>query len=471
MRRTLATFAGAGRRAFDPAAAAITAFLAFAEPAGAQNDPPPGVAPQPTIATSLPADGDPFGTRRWLAERGVTFGFVHTVDALSNLRGGIRRGTVIGGKLEAIVGVDFGRLAGIDGLSLYSNSFQLHGDSGPGRNLVGNLNTISNIEALPTTRLSELWLEQQFLGGQASLRAGQLVVDTEFLVSQYFSFFMSSDWPTNPAVNIPNGGPAYPLSTPGVRLKVDPTPQTSMLLSIFNGDPAGQCGLDPEQCNRHGLNFRVNDPPFVIGELQYRYNQQPAAAGLAGGVRLGGWHHFDRFDHLHFDINGFSLASPLSSGIARRLRGNEGIYAVLDQQLYRPPGGDANSGVLLFARAAWSPPDRSLVDFYLDGGIIFAGLIPARPADAFGASFLYAHMSKHVRALDHDTRMFTGMPVRLRDYELSLELSYSAAVVPGWTVQPTVQFVFHPGDHVTGGSPVEPIRNALVVGVRSMMRY
>ena len=115
-----------------------------------------------------------------------------------NLAGGIKRGTVVGGKLEAIVGIDFGRLAGLDGLSFYSNILQLHGDSGPGRNLVGNLNTISNIEALPTTRLSELWLEQKFLGEQCSLRAGQLVVDTEFLFSQYFSFFMSSDWPTNP---------------------------------------------------------------------------------------------------------------------------------------------------------------------------------------------------------------------------------------------------------------------------------
>ena len=35
---------------------------------------------------SLPANGDPLGTRRWLAERGVTFGFVHTVDALSNVQ-------------------------------------------------------------------------------------------------------------------------------------------------------------------------------------------------------------------------------------------------------------------------------------------------------------------------------------------------------------------------------------------------
>ena len=210
----------------------------------------------------------------------------------------------------------------------------------------------------------------------------------------------------------------------------------------------------------------------MIGELQYRYNQEPTSTGLAGGIRVGAWHHFDRFDDLRFDINGFSLANPLSTGIARRLRGNDGIYAVVDQQLYRPPGGDANSGILLFGRAAYSPPDRNLNDFYLDGGIIFAGMIPARPADAFGASFLYAHISKQARGLDRDTRFFTGVPIPLRDYELSFDFSYAATIVPGWTVQPNLQLVFHPGGHVAGNvSPVEPIRNAVIVGVRSTMRY
>ena len=453
------------------AAAGLLAGLA-GPAALAQEGPPPGVAPQPTIATSLPANGDPFGTRHWLAERGVTFGFIHTTELLSNVRGGLARRTVFDGKLEAMLGIDLGRLAGWDGFSFYANMFQLHGNPGPNRQLIGGLNTVSNIEALPTTRLSEIWLERQFFDGKASLRAGQLVVDTEFLVSQYFNFFISSDWPTNPKSGIPSGGPAYPLSTPGVRLKIDPTPQTTALLAVFNGDPAGQCGQEPEQCNRYGLNFRVNDPPYVVGEVQYRYNQDAAATGLAGGVRLGGWHHFDRFDHQRFDGDGFSLADPSGSGIARRLRGNDGFYAVFDQQLYRPPGGDAMSGIMVFSRAAYSPPDRNLVDFYLDGGIIFAGLIPQRPADAFGASFLYAHISKDARALDRDTRFFTGTQIPLRDYELSLDISYSISIVPGWTVQPNFQLVFHPGGHVpSADQPTDPVRNAMVFGVRSTMRY
>lgn len=456
-----------------PLAAAVVSvgLVTAGTPAGAQDN-APIVAPGPTIASSLPANGDPWGVRHWLEDHGVTFAFIHTTEYLSTVKGGLRRGTVFDGKLEAMVGIDFGKLAGLEGLSFYSNTFQIHGSGGPGRNLVGNLNTISNIEALATTRLSEAWFEQRFWDGKAALRAGQLVVDTEFLYSQYFSFFMSSDWPTNPAVNIPSGGAAYPLSTPGVRLKIDPTPQTTALISLLNGDPAGQCGDDPEICNRHGLNFRVNDPPFLIGELQYRYNQEPTSTGLAGGIRIGAWHHFGRFDDLRFDSGGLSLANPLSNGMPRSLRGNEGVYAVIDQQLYRPRGADANTGVLFFARAAYAPPDRSLNDFYFDAGLIFAGLISARPQDAFGASFLYSHISNRARGLDIDTQLFTGLPVPLRDYELSFDISYAASIVPGWTLQPNVQFIFHPGGNVPlPGSQVDPIKSAIVVGARSTMRY
>lgn len=431
--------------------------------------------PKPSLETTLPHDNELAQTRKWLKAHGIAFGLILTEDVLSNLRGGIKRGTVQSGKLEAIIGLDLEKLAGLPGLSAYTNILQLHGSGGPGRELVGNLNTISNVEAIPTTRLSELWLEQSFWDGRASFRGGQLVVDTEFLFSQYFSFFNSSDWPTNPAVNIPSGGAAYPLSTPGLRLKLEPKAGTTVLLSVLNGDPAGPGPDDPELRNRYGLNFRINDPPFLIAEVQQSYNQARDAIGLAGGIRLGGWHHFGTFDDLRFDGNGKSLASPLSSRLARRLHGNSGIYAVVDQQLYRPHGADANAGVLSFARISASPGDRSLVDWYLDGGIIFNGMIASRPNDAFGASFLYTHISPSISALDADTAMFSGRPRPRRNYELSLEFNYSVFLKPGWTVQPNFAVVFNPN----GGSalnadpqvPGEHLRNAVLIGARSVWKY
>ena len=145
--------------------------------------------------------------------------------------------------------------------------------------------------------------------------------------------------------------------------------------AIFNGDPAGPGLGDPELRNRYGLNFRLRDPPFMIAEAQYRYNRDRFSTGLAGGFRVGAWHHFGRFDDQRFGIDGLSLADPSSVGIPKRLLGDSGIYTVLDQQLYRPPGGDAHSGITMFNRTAWAQPDRSTIDYYLDSGIVFNGLI------------------------------------------------------------------------------------------------
>lgn len=428
----------------------------------------------PTVRTSLP---DPWGLevqRQWYRERGVTFAGILTTEGFSNVIGGIKRGSIFDGKFEGIVGVDFEKLAGWQGLTFFSNIFQTHGNGGPGRSLVNGLDTISNIEALPSIRLSELWLEQKFWGGQASFRFGQLTTDSEFYNSQYFNIFLTSDWPTITAIGLPGGGPAYPLSTPGVRLKFDPNPHISALLALFNGDPAGPNCPNPEICNRHGLNFRVKDPPLLIGELQYRYNQDANATGLAGGVRLGAYHHFGRFDDLRFDNLGLSLADPASSNIPRRFRGNQGVYAVFDQQFYRPAGGDAFSGITGFTRIGAATSDRNLNDFYLEGGLISTGMVPGRPLDQFGAVFLYSHISDRARGLDRDQLLFSMQPYPLRNYELSFEVMYAATVVPGWTLQPNIQYVMHPGGNVPDPNrpfTTAPVKDALVFGLRSVIRY
>ena len=419
--------------------------------------------PEPSIATSLPHNGDPAGVRKWLGDRGLVYGLEYTNDVLSNLRGGSRTGTIDQGKLHGILTVDFGKLAGLNGLSLFANVFQIHNTGRIRRDYVGGINTIAAIEAVPTTRLSEIWLEQKFAGDKASLRVGQLAADAEFFFSTHSPLFLQSDWPTIAAVNLPSGGAAYPLSTPGVRLKVDPTEDVSLLFAVLNGDPAGPGPGDEQIRNHYGLNFRVNDPPFLIGEAQFRRNHGKDDTGLATTLKLGAWHHFGWFDDKRFASDGALLASPASSGMPLRHRGNTGIYAVIDQQLYRPPGGSAESGILVFSRLSLSPSDRNLVDAFIDGGIVFAGLIPQRPADRFGASVIYARFSDSIRAFDREVVTLSGIPGVVRDFETNLELSYAAQIVPGWLVQPNLQFIWHPNGDST--------KNATVAGVRSIWRY
>ena len=117
---------------------------------------------EPSIATSFPHNADPYGTRKWLYDHGVSYNFIYTNDVLSNLSGGIKRGTIDQGKLEAQLYIDLEKLAGWKNWTFYANAFGIYNGGRIRRDYVGGMNTIAAIEATPTVRLSELWLEKWF---------------------------------------------------------------------------------------------------------------------------------------------------------------------------------------------------------------------------------------------------------------------------------------------------------------------
>jgi porin len=434
---------------------------------GAFADSKDGI-PNPSIATSLPGKGDPDGVRAALAEKGVTYGINYIGEILGNT-GGLKQGVIYEGRLEGILDADLEKLWGLKGLIFHTNVFQIHG-AGLSRENLENVFVASSIEALPTTRLYELYLEQK-LSEETSVRFGQLAADTEFLISTNAGNFINSTfgWPGITAVDLPSGGPAYPLATPGVRVKFEPEKNFTFLAAIFDGDPAGPGLNDPQERDRYGLNFRVSDPPFLIQEAQYKYNQDKKDSGLPGTVKLGAWEHAGSFNDLRFDRQGVSIA--ISGFPGASLPGNFGLYGVIDQQIYRLPGDDADKGVNLFARLSASPSDRNLIDFYADGGFVFSGFIPQRPDDNFGIGLAYANISDQARAFDRDVAFAQAAALPVRSFEALLEIYYKYQIVPGLVLQPDFQYIWNPG----AGGVVQPngarVENAAIGGIRISVNY
>jgi porin len=405
---------------------------------------------------------DPAGVRQALSHYGIEVGGLYYSETFAN-SGGFNQGATYFGVLDLYLDADMHKLGFWQGLCFHTNGFQIHGQSITADN-VGALSPVSGLEATPSTRLEELWLEQHLFNDKLAIRVGQLASDTEFVVSEGGLSFLNStwEWLSTIAYDLPSGGPAYPFATPGVRVAVTPNDKLKFLAVIYNGDPAPPCASDnPQICNNNGLDFELDDPPLLMAEGAYKYGQDH----LAGQVKLGGWYHFGTFQDQRFDRGGNLIAV---TGLPGKTHDhNWSLYGVFDQLIWRVPGSEDPKGVALFATViGGAPSDRNLVDFYAGGGITFSGMIPYRPNDVFGIGVAYTGISDQVHAFDLDS----GLPVA-RSYEALIEISYTMQLAKGWMLQPDFQYFWQPGGNVPNPNGVGAVENAAVVGVRTTLSF
>ena len=415
----------------------------------------------------------PIDPRQALADAGIQFGITYIAEGLANVSGGIRTGAIYTGRLDLGTTIDLEKVAGWTGATFHANMFQIHGD-GLSRSYIGNLMLVSGVEALPATRLYELWIEQKLLGDKLAVRVGQQASDVEFFDSSYDDIFVNSalGWPGITGINLPAGGPSPPLAVPGVRVKAELSERITAYLALFDGDAAPPDSvLDPQIANSRGLLFRVNDPPWWIGQVKYKF--EIGGSQLPATVTGGAWYHMMSFPDQRFSADGLSLADPNSSGDPRWLRQNNGLFMVYEQMLARAaPGSD--KGVAFFIRASVSPSDRNLISSYIDGGFLFTGFSESRPNDKIGIAATFARISNSARDLDRDVQFFTGTAYPIRDFEAVLEVTYQAEIKPGFLVQPVFEYILHPaGGAVDPNDPTQThrIKDAVMLGIRTTITY
>ncbi|CAH1687894.1 Porin [Hyphomicrobiales bacterium] len=429
----------------------------------------------PAIATAEPSSGagvfgrerltgDWSGARTRLEDAGITFGLRATGDLSTDVSGGLQQGSGFSGLLQLDVDFDLEKLVGWQGGAFHAGAFFIGGLGLSGK-YIGNLMPISSIEADPAGRLAELYFMQTFFDGRLSLKVGQIAADGEFATSDTAGLFVNSafGWPGLNGIVLPGGGPAYPVPAPGIRVAYQFNEAWMARAGVYSGNPLGR-----DDQNRHGLTFPLNQGIFAIGEVAYT---QVFADGLAGTYTVGGWYDSMRFNDQRISANGLPLAAPDGDTDPRGHRGNFALYGVIDQTLWRASDADLTGRSLAaFARLVVAPQkDRSTVDFYMDSGLTFTGLLPGRTNDVVGVAVAYAGVSPSLQRLDRDMIAFTGEPRPIRSSEVVIEASYQAQFAPWLKVQPFAQWIVRPG----GGEP-DPetpwrrIPNATVLGLRSV---
>jgi porin len=436
-----------------------------------------------TLLTGLPSGsnllGNLFGLRPWLGQFGVTLSISETSEVLGNLTGGVNRGVAYDGLTLFLLQLDTQNAFGWHGGILNVSALQIHGRNLSADNL-STLQTASGIEGKRSTRLWELWYEQDFLSNdRLSIKIGQQDIGQEFMVSQNSSLYINSmaGWPMLPSADLPAGGPAYPLSGLGVRVRLRPTDSVTVLAAVFNGSPVSNNSDDPQRENASGTSFPLGEGVLFITEVQYTLGGTATAKGpkpLSGTYKFGFWYDSERFADQEIDNRGVSLASSDSTGIPRTHSGDYSFYGVADQMLWRDrsePEGERT--ISFFARAMGAPEqNRNLIDFSMNAGFNFHEPILHRVDDTLGVEMGYAKVSSRAADLDRDMAAFHKGYYPIRSGEVFVEATYQYQLTPWCQLQPDFQYVFNPGGGIPNpNSPGNRLKNEAVLGLRVVVNF
>jgi porin len=459
-------------------------------PAAAQAATPPGATP---TAPASPAPfgflspswqnlnllGDMWGLRPALAKYGVTLTILENVEAFGNLSGGVQKSVEPKGLTTVTLQMDTEKAFGLKGGTLNVSGIQIYGGQLNDDDLLV-LQTLSDIDAPVGVRLWELWYQQKF-GDKFDVKIGEQSLDEEFIIAPSGnSLFINgvSGWPGLPTVDLPGGGPAYPLAGLGVRGRARVTDSVTVLAGVFNGSPIPWDSPNTPRSNPHGVSFPLNTGTLAIAELQYALGsggsgKANADGPLPGVYKIGAWYNSYKFDNQQYDNMGVPLASPLSDGTPATDHGDFSLYGVVDQMIWRSKD-DTNRSLNVFVRPMFTPyQDRNPVNASINAGFALHAPLPTRDNDVFGVEMGTVWASSGASGFDRQMQFFQpSVYTPIRSSETFLEATYQLQVLPSWQIQPDIQYFINPGLGIANpNGPAQRIKNELVIGLRTSITF
>ncbi|MBV9568326.1 MAG: carbohydrate porin, partial [Hyphomicrobiales bacterium] len=230
----------------------------------------------------------------------------NTTDLWGEASGGVRGGVVILNKLQAS-GTVQGDAFGLAGFSAHAQVFRTDGSSLSDR--VGDIQTASNIEALPVTRLFEAWVDKRFGNDERSfsIRAGLMDLNSDFDSVQTSSLFINSSHGIGPDLSRSgrNGPSIFPVSAVGLRLSWLPSTRWTFRIAAFDGVPG-----DPARPRAFvAVRLARGDGALTIAQADYHLSD-------AAKIEVGAWR--------------YSAATDPVSPNSRGARHDQGFYASIE---------------------------------------------------------------------------------------------------------------------------------------------
>ncbi|GJM16631.1 MAG: porin [Thermodesulfobacteriota bacterium] len=383
--------------------------------------------------------GDWGGLRTRIKNLGIVPTMTYVADFQGNPAGGDKKGFAYFHNIGLDLLIHTEQLMGWKGGRIHISASQRSGRSLTRRD-IGNTFDVAQLCCGRTFKLVDLSIQQSLFEDKLNIRLGRIAGGDEFLSSPLYWLFVQNGIDGNPVGIFFNVGfSAYPNATWGIRVKSRPTKQSYIMAGVYNANP------DRTKNKHHGADFSFDDPYLLIAETGYHLNALLESRGLPGSYKIGAYYQTG-------DFNDFTKSGATKNG-------NFGFYILLDQMIYHE-SGTRNQGLTPFVSLLFAPDsDINTFPFFMNGGLVYKGLIPGREQDYAGFGLVYGKYSSKLSPTPRQPTEFiiqseiTGS----EDFEMVLEWMYKIQLTEWLNIQPDVQYVIKPGG--TGDIP-----NALVIG-------
>ncbi len=397
------------------------------------------------------ATGDWFGLRQTLYDYGIEITGGYTTEPAGNPVGGLEHGFTYLHNFGFGVQFDFDKLFTIPNTTFLVTVSQRSG-RGLTQDSIGNAISVQEIfGGGQVFRLVQMRIDQKLFNDQLELSYGRITTTSDFLTSPFYCQFVNNGicgQPPAPFFNMPDGITAYPAAYWGGVARVQTTKDTYVKFGVYDGDVAS--GDD-----RHGANFGFGDNGVLLF-TELGYQSKFGLWGMPSRYSFGGYVHTGDFPDVAQDRLGGNLF--ISGGPGREHSGQGGFYLLFEQMFLRN-ANRPETGLNGFVTLVVSPDeDKSPIPFFLNGGLIYEGLIPCRPNDKTALGFYSAWFSGSV----HDAQRAAGLPAQTN--ETDIELNHQIQLTPWLYLRPNLQYVIKPNG-------LDRIENALVLGVEAGITF
>jgi porin len=375
--------------------------------------------------------GDWGGQRTRLEERGVAFDLQYVSDSLSNLKSEKKERLTNWNRVRGTVDIDFGALAGWNGLYFHATSvWQGGGNMGPYLGLLTNPAKAS----ANTFRLDSWWLEKRMRNQRIVVRLGQFAGQDFYGEQLYATSFIIE--PIGYALgNLSTTFETFdPPSTPAAELRVIPLRWFYVKSMVLAADRS-QYAHNPT-----GFVPQFRGGPLSVSEIGFSLGKDATSVRAFDNVESrNGYSGLYRFGASY---NPGQFTDP---GAATPRSGNYLLYGIANQALWRldPRDGKGIDATLAYD---WSPADVNRKNRLLIAGLRFNEPLPVAFHNTMSLGYVRWSLSPDFAAANVPRRSEQGV-----------EFNSLLHVLPMMFVQPVIQYYANVG----GGA-----QRALVFGFR-----